>query len=39
MIDRKMKNFNIVKLLGKGIWSDRNKSQLAIQVITKKLIK
>ncbi len=46
MIGLKMKTFDFVKLLGKGAWAevylavdDRNKSQVAIKVIAKRLIK
>ena len=46
MIGQKIKHFNFVKLLGKGAWAevymavdDRNKSEVAVKVIGKKLIK
>lgn len=46
MIGQKMKTFNFVKILGKGAWAEvylavdeRDKSQVAIKVIAKKLIK
>ncbi len=46
IIGRKIKTFNFVKLLGEGAWAEvylaaenRNKSQVAIKVIAKNLIK
>ena len=46
MIGKKIKTFNFIKLIGKGSWAevylvvdDRDKSQVAIKVIPKKLIK
>ena len=46
MIGQKIKTFNFAKLLGKGAWAEvylaideRDKSQIAIKVISKKTIK